>query len=248
VLVIEKDPIPANGSPGEEPTVIIPKIYDLLRARFGHRHWWPGDTRDEIIIGAILTQNTAWTNVEKAIENLREADCLSLESLVDISLSELETMIRPSGYFRQKAERLMRIARILSADPGGADAFFNHSQTLHEVRNRLLNINGIGPETADSILLYAASFPSFVIDAYTFRIFTRMGLYTGRKDYLKLQKLITDNLDRDIDLYGDCHAQLVELGKIYCRNRRPCCNSCPLNELCPRIGAYTNKSDLLCAP
>lgn len=231
MLDIEKDHISIN-----DPAVIIPKIYKLLRARFGYRHWWPGDTRDEIIIGAILTQNTAWTNVEKAINNLREADCLSLKSQVNIYPSELENMIRPSGYFRQKAERLMNFARILSERPGGPDAFFNHSQTLHEVRNKLLNIKGIGPETADSILLYAASFPSFVIDAYTFRIFTRMGLYTGKKDYLKLQEFITENLERDIDLYGDYHAQLVELGKRYCRNRRPRCNSCPLNDLCLKIG------------
>jgi len=231
VLVIEKDRVPAN-----ELSEVIPKIYEMLRARFGHRHWWPGDTRDEIIIGAILTQNTAWSNVEKAIRNLHEADCLSLETLANISRSELEKMIRPSGYYRQKAERLMNFARILSIYPGGPDAFFRRSQTLHEVRERLLKINGIGPETADSILLYAASFPSFVIDAYTFRIFSRMGLYTGKKDYLKLQKLITDNLGRDIELYEDYHAQLVELGKRYCRNRRPDCDSCPLNKLCPRIG------------
>lgn len=229
----------------KEAALFIPKIYELLRARFGHRNWWPGDTRDEIIIGAILTQNTAWTNVEKAINNLREANCLSLKNLAGIPRSELEQMIRPSGYFRQKAERLMNFSRILLDHPGGPDAFFHHSQSLDEVRDRLLNINGIGPETADSILLYAASFPSFVIDAYTFRIFTRLGLHTGKKDYLKLQKLIANNLDQDIDLYGDCHAQLVELGKRYCWNQQPQCSSCPLNELCPKTGIRMKKSDLL---
>jgi endonuclease-3 related protein len=232
VFVIEKEIISKD-----EIAFLIPQIYKLLHVRFGHRHWWPGDTRDEIMIGAILTQNTAWTNVEKAIKNLKKVDCLSLDRLASTSRSELEKMIRPSGYFRQKAERLMNFARIVLDYPDGPDAFFHHSQNLDEIRDRLLNINGVGPETADSILLYAASFPSFVIDAYTFRIFTRMALYDGKKDYMKLQKLITDNLELDLDLYRDYHAQLVELGKRYCRNRRPVCDTCPLNELCPKKGA-----------
>ena len=229
----EKPEIGADENTSEN---VISRIYHRLLEHFGYRDWWPGDTRDEIIIGAILTQNTSWSNVERAIGNLKNENVLSLEGILKIPIEALEEFIRPSGYFRQKAERLRTVARELMKYPGGTNAFFDQGREMTDVRTSLLSIKGIGPETADSILLYAASFPAFVIDSYTFRIFERLGLYTGKKNYHKLQKLITDYIDEDIEIYGDYHAQIVELGKNYCRKLKPICTSCPLLAVCPKVG------------
>ncbi len=220
-------------------TGIITKIYLLLREHFGYRNWWPGDTRDEIIIGAILTQNTAWTNVEKAIRNLKEADVLSLSGVAACPRDRLEEIIRPTGYFRQKAERLQLIAAAITEFLGGAEGFFDGSRTKDIIRSDLLVMKGIGPETADSILLYAAHIPSFVIDAYTYRAFVRLGLYKGKYDYHRLQEIITAQLEEDIEMYGDFHAQLVELGKNYCKRRKTLCDGCPLDRICPKCGVST---------
>ena len=190
---------------------------------------------DEIIIGAILTQNTAWSNVERAIRNMKDERVLSLTGILGIPLEKLEKLIRPSGYFRQKAERLRAVARELTESPGGKNTFFNQKRKMADVRADLLSIKGIGPETADSILLYAAAFPVFVIDSYTFRIFGRLGLYAGNK-YHELQELIMVSISTETEIYGDYHAQLVELGKNCCRKRKPACALCPLLSMCPKIG------------
>ncbi len=224
---------------GPDPAVGIHLIYTLLREHFGHRHWWPGDTRDEIIIGAVLTQNTAWTNVERAIENLRNAEYITLETVASCPLSRLEELIRPSGYYRQKASRLISVARNLIEYPGGADGFLDPARGWEAIRGDLLAMKGIGPETADSILLYAASILSFVVDSYTHRIFLRLGLWKEGYDYNGLQSLITANIPEDVKLYGDYHAQLVELGKTHCAKRRPSCTECPLAEMCPGFGKDT---------
>jgi len=223
-------------------TGIITKIYLLLREHFGYRNWWPGETRDEIIIGAVLTQNTAWTNVEKAIRNLRDEGVLTLSGVAVYPRSRVEVLIRPTGYFRQKAERLQMIAGAITEFPGGADGFFHATRTREVIRTDLLQMKGIGPETADSILLYAASIPSFVVDAYTYRAFVRLGRYRGKYDYYRLQELITPQLEEDIEMYGDYHAQLVELGKNYCKRRKPLCDGCPLDPICPKRGVGTQKN------
>jgi len=206
-----------------------------LLEHFGYRHWWPGDTTDEIIIGAILTQNTAWSNVERAIKNMKDEKVLSFAGILETTLEKLEKLIRPSGYFRQKAERLRTVARELADYPGGKKGFFSHERNITDVRADLLSIKGIGPETADSILLYAAAFPIFVIDSYTFRIFGRIGLYKGN-NYHELQDLIMGSISGDTEIYADYHAQLVELGKNCCRKRKPLCALCPLLSMCPKIG------------
>jgi len=211
---------------------LLNQVYSNLRARFKFQDWWPGESKDEIIIGAILTQNTSWGNVEKALGNLRSKGCLSLEKISFTDLVELEDMIQSSGFFRQKAKRLKSIAH-LSRIPGNCiETLKRGNGTAQENRTKLLKIKGIGFETADSILLYAGDYPIFVIDAYTFRIFERAGLYNGKRDYSVLQSFISNNVDRDIGFFKDFHAQLVMLGKNYCRKKKPLCSECPIKEDC----------------
>lgn len=227
---------PTPPLPAPHPAVVIPRIYELLLDHFGFLDWWPGETRDEIIIGAVLTQNTAWTNVEKAIRNLRDVRMLTLSGVASCPRDNLEELIKPTGYFRQKAERLQLVASTIVQFPGGPDGFFDILRSKDAIRADLLGMKGIGPETADSILLYTGSIPSFVIDAYTYRALIRLGLYEGKYDYHRMQELITSHMDEDVERYGDYHAQMVELGKNYCRKRRPVCSECPLCELCPGVG------------
>jgi len=211
-------------------------IYAALRGHLGHQHWWPGETPLEIFVGAILTQQTAWTNVEKAIANLKSEGMLDLKRIAECGkekeserIKKLEEVIRPSGYYRQKAKRLSGAARYILENYGTLEGFF--MLETQRLRKELLSINGIGPETADSIILYAAERPVFVVDAYTFRILNRLGIYTGKKDYHTLQALFHSALPPDLDVYQDFHAQFVVLGKNYCRSR-PLCNGCPLRERC----------------
>ncbi len=213
----------------------FPKLYSVLRKRFGFLDWWPGDTKDEIIIGAILTQNAAWANVEKAIVNLKKAKCLSLSSINSMGRRSLEAYIRPSGFFRQKSKRLKLFAHYVVSKYGSAEMMFG--KDMHALRSELLEMHGIGKETADSIILYAAEKPIFVIDAYTRRISSR--ICGGREaDYDVLQESISSGINKDLKLYQDFHAQFVELGKNYCRTK-PLCSQCPVKRYC----AYGIKSD-----
>lgn len=205
------------------------RIYLKLRARFGYLDWWPGETRDEIVIGAILTQNTNWRNVEKAIANLRKEKLLDLKKLSTIEKRRLEALIRPSGFYRQKAERLKGLAGYVFENYRGLDDFFKKGTP--ELRTELLSLNGIGPETADSIILYAAGKPIFVIDAYTRRSMSRIYLRKEEFGYEELQTMISKGIKEDTELYKDFHAQFVQLGKNYCR-KEPLCEGCPLNGLC----------------
>lgn len=205
------------------------RIYLKLRARFGYLDWWPGETRDEIVIGAILTQNTNWRNVEKAIANLRKEKLLDLKKLSTIGKERLEALIRPSGFYRQKAERLKGLAGYVFENYRGLDDFFKKGTP--ELRTELLSLNGIGPETADSIILYAAGKPIFVIDAYTRRSMSRIYLRKEEFGYEELQTMISKGIKEDTELYKDFHAQFVQLGKNYCR-KEPLCEGCPLNGLC----------------
>ncbi len=192
------------------------QVYELLFERFGKQNWWPVSSNNkefEVCVGAILTQNTAWTNVEKAIKNLKENNLLSKEAIAKVNVKKLANLIRSAGYFNQKAKKLKEFAS------------FDGEVT----RENLLNIWGIGPETADSILLYAYNRPTFVIDAYTKRIFSRLG--RGEKSYEELQEMFMKNLPENYRLFNEYHALIVRLAKEHCRTK-PECGNCPLNNVC----------------
>lgn len=209
----------------------IPHIHHALSEHFGPLHWWPAETPFEVAIGAILTQNTAWSNVEKAIHNLRGAEALAIERLAQLPIKQLEELIKPSGFFRQKALRLHGFAEHL-ANSWHSDLEKFCSGPLEEARARLLARPGIGPETADSILLYAAGRPSFVVDAYTRRIFARIGLFSGKEKYDDIRQIFMQNLARESEIYNEYHAQIVHLAKSFCRKRKPLCPACPLEQEC----------------
>lgn len=205
------------------------EIYEILLETFGPQHWWPGDTRFEIIIGAILTQNTSWTNVEKAIANIQAADCLDPEKLYALEAEQLEQLIRPAGYFRVKAKRLRNLLQWLFDDYQGQLDTLDKIET-RRLREELLGISGVGPETADSILLYALDRPVFVVDTYTARITVRHGLIEPELTYDQLQYLFESNLEPDVQLFNEFHALLVCIGKDFCKPK-PKCATCPLNPL-----------------
>lgn len=216
-------------------------IFRSLENRFGAQRWWPAETPFEVIIGAILTQNTAWTNVEKAITNLKAADLLAPAALCRLAPAELEQLIRPAGFFRQKAGRLRQVTTILVEHYGG-DVERLCAGPLDEARHRLLALSGVGPETADSILLYAAHRPSFVVDAYTRRIFTRLGLLDGTEGYEVIRTRFMKELPPDVPLFNEYHALIVTLAKVHCRKRQPLCPSCPLVADCHFATENTLKS------
>lgn len=207
----------------------LTEFYRLLFERFGRQHWWPGETQFEIIVGAILTQNTNWANVEKAIANLKSADLLSPEKLHNIEVSELAELIRPAGYYNIKAKRLKNFL----------DWFFeNYDGKLSELENvdterlraELLGVKGVGRETADSILLYALDREIFVVDAYTARVAVRHGLIEPEADYEQLRELFQSNVPQETKLFNEYHALLVKVGKEFCKPKARCAG-CPLEKL-----------------
>jgi len=204
-------------------------IYDILFKRFGPQWWWPGDTPFEIIIGAILTQNTNWTNVEKAIANLKKAKVLSPEKLYRLDIGELARLIRPAGYYNIKASRVKNFLDWLFINHAGKLANLRkiHSDSL---RCELLGVNGIGPETADSILLYAFERPVFVVDAYTIRICSRHHIIDAGDKYEQVRNLFESNLPANTAFFNEYHALFVHLGKDFCKPK-PRCSECPLNHL-----------------
>ncbi len=206
------------------------QIYRILFKTYGQRHWWPADSPFEVVVGAFLTQNTNWRNVEKAITNLRQADALSCAALLRLSAIEVQELIRPAGFFRQKAERLQGFCRHLQEHyRGNLEAMLQ--QDSHHLRSELLNLKGIGPETADSILLYAGQHRSFVVDAYTRRLFSRIGILQGAEKYSEIRALFMAKLPAEVELYNEYHALIVQHCKQFCRTR-PLCPACPLAELC----------------
>ena len=196
-------------------------------------HWWPAQTPFEVIVGAILTQNTAWVNVERAIANLRRERMLAPRALEAAPLPKLAGLVRPSGYFRQKAKKLKAFVRFLRRDYGASLARMFRTPTA-ELRERLLRVHGIGPETADSILLYAGNHLVFVVDAYTKRILLRHRLASEKAGYEEVQRLFESSLPRDPKLYNEYHALLVNVGKNWCRPQGPRCDECPLGRFLER--------------
>ncbi|MFC1624742.1 endonuclease III domain-containing protein [Candidatus Omnitrophota bacterium] len=205
-------------------------IYRLLYNDFGPRHWWPADTRFEIIIGAILTQNTAWNNVRKAILNLKKKGLLKVKALSRISEERLAKLIRPAGYYNIKSRRIKNFLNFLNTVYNGNISGMLKTET-RRLREELVNISGIGPETADSILLYAGRKPVFVVDAYTKRIFSRHGFVEEDADYEEVQGLFLENLPEDVGLFNEFHALIVEAGKNLCKSKKPLCNKCPIGRI-----------------
>ena len=206
-------------------------VYDCLHACYGPQHWWPGDTDVEVITGAILTQNTSWGNVAKAIANLKVETALELEPLLAIPEERLAGLIRPSGYFRQKAARLRGFFIWLGSLNGGDWRAWLKKTPLIEARDALLKVHGIGPETADSILLYGANRKTFVIDKYTLRFGARYGLYGEKTKYEEARAYFMDHLPQSAKLYNEYHALIVRLGATACKSK-PLCAACPLNQSC----------------
>jgi endonuclease-3 related protein len=205
---------------------ILKEMFDLLYLAVGPQNWWPAETELEMMVGAILTQNTNWNNVEKAIENLRKKNLLSVAGLRDIPVSVLAEYIRPAGYYNIKARRLKNLIGLIEAEHGGdINAFF--SLDADALRGELLSVRGVGRETADSIVLYGAGRPLFVIDAYTYRILVRHGVIQEEAGYDEIQSLFMDNLPHDVELFKEFHALIVKTGKLYCK-KKPLCTACPL--------------------
>ncbi len=207
-------------------------IYHVLLTAYGPQYWWPADSPFEMMVGAILTQNTNWQNVEKAIANLQLSGALDARAMLDMDEIRLRELIRPSGFFRQKAARLRLFCKFYleqDREQGIKD--------LADPRAALLSLSGIGPETADSILLYALGIPVFVVDAYTKRIFTRLGLLQEKTDYSQTQAWFHAQLDKDVSLYKEFHALIVQHAKQYCRVK-PLCAHCPLGPICPALKSW----------
>lgn len=217
------------------------EIFDLLLAYYGPLFWWPAESPFEVCVGAILTQNTNWGNVEKAIANLKSEGLLSPEALEDIDADRLAEVIRPAGYFNVKSRRLKDFIDWLFREYGGSlDGMF--CGDWRELRRELLTVRGIGPETADSILLYAGHKPSFVVDAYTKRLFSRLGIIGESASYEEVRALFMENLPPDAALYNEYHALIVEHCKQFCR-KKPLFGQCPLKGMCR---CYVKSTDSIC--
>ena len=230
----------AAVAPGEVPPAPAPRpelrsYYQTLFSTLGPQRWWPARTPFEVIVGAILTQNTAWTNVERAIANLRRERLLTPAAMERVERRHLERLIRSSGYFRQKARKLKEFVRFLRRDFGGSLARMFRTPTP-ELRERLLAVHGIGRETADSILLYAGGHGVFVVDAYTHRILTRHELAHENAKYEEIRALFEASLPRDLRTYNEFHGLIVNVGKNWCRTREPRCHECPLQPFLPPTG------------
>ncbi len=202
--------------------------FDLLLDRYGPQGWWPGETPFEVMVGAVLTQNTAWSNVERAIANLKRAGVLSCGAMLALAPEALAALIRPAGYFNVKAVRLQALCRFL-VEAGGEAALA--ARDTPGLRTALLAVHGVGPETADDILLYAFGRPVFVVDAYTRRIGARLGLVAGDEGYEIIRRTFEAALGPDVAVFNEYHALLVRHAKVHCRPR-PRCEGCPLATLC----------------
>lgn len=222
--------------PSPRETTLL-RIYATMSARLGPSRWWPGDSPFEVAVGAVLTQNTVWRNVEKALERLKEKDALTPLTLWRLPVAGLEEALRPSGYYRLKAARLRNLLEYFArtagrdAPPDDATLAFLRDRETDELREGLLGVRGVGPETADSILLYALNRPTFVGDAYTRRMFSRHGLLPEDVAYDEMRDFFMDVLPPDAALFNEYHALIVRTGNTFCKKSRPLCGDCPLGEL-----------------
>lgn len=204
------------------------RVFNMLSKHYGFQNWWPAETPFEVMVGAVLTQNTAWSNVEKAIANLKHNNCLSAEAIVATSPKKLAQWLKPSGYFNIKAKRLRNFCDWYLAQGGHKKL---KSWPSDQLRHALLSVNGVGPETADDILLYAFQRPVFVIDAYTRRIFSRLGLVDGGEPYEELRALFEKRLCSNAGLFSEYHALIVSHAKDVCK-KKPLCEQCVLSVRC----------------
>ncbi|MES9877476.1 MAG: endonuclease III domain-containing protein [Candidatus Sedimenticola sp. PURPLELP] len=216
------------GIPLAAESETLQSIYRILLDNHGHQYWWPGDTPFEIIVGAVLTQNTAWINVEKAIDNLKQEGVLGLNHLLTLEEERLADLIRPSGYFNVKTRRLKSLCRFIQ-DMGGVEAL--DVLDTDALRRELLTVNGVGPETADDILLYAYQRPVFVIDAYTRRLFSRLGVISGDESYEELRLAFQGSLGLKVEIFNEYHALIVRHAKYIC-TKPPTCENCCLSKKC----------------
>jgi endonuclease III related protein len=222
------------------------RYYEAMSEALGPMRWWPARTPFEVIVGAILTQSTAWGNVELAIANLRAGKLLTPAAMARVRTARLAALVRPSGYFRQKAKKLKAFVRFLQAEYGGSLRKMFLTPTM-ELREKLLSVHGIGPETADSILLYAGNHPVFVVDAYTHRIFGRHGITDGKPEYEKVRAFIEASIPPRPELFNEFHALIVNTGKIWCRKSAPRCEGCPLRPLLPASSPLSLTSEIASA-
>jgi len=207
---------------------LLLNMYEAMHAELGPSHWWPGESMFEVAVGAVLTQNTSFANVAKAIDNLKQAGLLTGEQLHALPESELAELIRPAGYFRLKAKRLKSLLVFLKNE-SSFDMAALKGEDMELLRHKLLGVRGVGPETADSILLYALEMPSFVVDAYTRRMVSRHGLLPEEVDYEELRAYFMDVLPCDVQLYNEYHALVVRTAKTWCKKKKPLCETCPLS-------------------
>ena len=207
------------------------EIYDLLLEAYGPQKWWPAESPLEVMVGAVLTQNTNWQGVEKAIANLKGRNLLNPDKLQALATEDLAGLIKPAGYFNLKARRLKNLIEYVTETYGG-DLETMEQVDTRQLRKELLEVNGVGPETADSILLYALQRPVFVVDTYTYRVMNRHGLIGEEVSYDELQRLFTQHLPLDKTLFNQYHALLVRVGKLHCQPK-PRCQGCPLEPLLP---------------
>jgi len=217
-----------KGTPVDPASDYLIRFYEVLNDHFGNLHWWPGDSTLEILIGAVLTQNTAWRNVEQAIHNLKQKNLIRLDGILNTDRAVLEALLRPAGFFRVKTKRLRNLLQFVADEyDGDLDRMFE--EEIWSLREKLLSIHGIGEETADCILLYGGLKSVFVVDAYTRRMLERHRLIGPRTTYSEIQDLFMERLPHEQPLFGQYHALLVEAGKRFCR-QVPCCGACPLGK------------------
>ena len=216
--------IPPNLGP------LLQKVYRRLYTRYGPQGWWPGDGPFDVVVGAILTQAAAWTNVERGIRNMKEADCWSWLAIYECPVENLAEIIRSCGYFNSKARKLKAVVDHLARYDDDTDRW--RTREAKELRAELLGVYGIGPETADDIVLYVADLPSFVMDTYTIRLVDRIGIAPKRKRYADYQALFEDNLTRDAQMFNEYHALMDTHAKDICRKRNPACPECVLRDMC----------------
>jgi endonuclease-3 related protein len=214
------------------------EAYERMLAAFGPQHWWPGESPFEIMVGAVLVQNTAWRNVERAIANLRDAAVMNPRALYDLPPAELAELIRPAGYYQVKTKRLRNLLQfIVEQYDASLEAMFRTS--LQTLREQLLAVHGIGPETADAILLYAGGMPTFVVDTYAHRVLARHGWIGYDATYDEIKDYFESELPHDAALFNEYHALLVRVGKENCKRSVPLCETCPLAELLPACGVVS---------